>query len=95
MKAKKQLKKTLKNTICFDVDTPNGAGVLEKVYLTELGLVMGKVFFPSNGVWVNYQLSNLENLLEFKSNIKKTINSSFKNVKVKRRRKKIENVLQS
>jgi hypothetical protein len=56
---------------------------------------MGKVFFPSNGVWVNYQLTNLENLLEFKSNIKKTINSSFKNVKVKRRRKKIENVLQN
>jgi hypothetical protein len=85
----------LTNTICFDVDTPDGAGVLEKVYLTELGLVMGKVFFPSKGVWVNYQLTNLENLLEFKSNIKKTINGSFKNVKVKRRRKKIENVLQS
>ena len=76
------------NTISFEVDTPDGAGVLEKIYLTELGFVMGKVFFPKRGVWINYQLGNLDKLLEFKS-IKKSINGTFKVLKEKRRRKKI------
>lgn len=84
----------MKNTICVDVDTPDGAGVLEMIYLTELGLVMGKVFFPKKGVWINYHLSDVDNLLESKSNIKKTINGTLKNFKIKTRRKKTESVLQ-
>ena len=76
----------------MDVDTPDGAGVLEMIYLTELGLVMGKVFFPKKGVWINYHLSDVDNLLESKSNIK-TVNGTFRNFKVKTRRKKTESVL--
>jgi hypothetical protein len=70
------------------VDTPDGSGVLEKIYLTELGLVMGKVFFPRRNVWINYTLSSIDNLFEIKSSIKKSIG----NVKINRRRK-IKNVL--
>jgi hypothetical protein len=75
------------------VDTPDGAGVLEKIYLTELGFVMGKVFFPKRGIWINYQLGNLDKLLEFKS-IKKSINGTFRILKYKRRRQK-KSVLQA
>ena len=79
------------NTISFEVDTPDGAGVLEKIYLTELGFVMGKVFFPKRGIWINYPLGNLDKLLEFNS-IKKSIDGTFKVLKYKRRRHK-KNVL--
>lgn len=48
------------------MDTPDGVGVLEKIYVTELGLVMGKIFYPNRKVWVNYQLSNLDELLSLK-----------------------------
>jgi hypothetical protein len=73
------------------VDTPDGAGVLEKIYLTELGHVMGKVYFPSKKVWVNYQLASIDNLL----NIKQKIGTTFKIAKFNRRRKKLESVLQN
>ena len=45
------------------METPDGVGVLEKIYVTDLGLVMGKIFYPNRKVWVNYQLSNLDELL--------------------------------
>ena len=73
---------TLDNTICLDVDTPRGSGVLEKVYLTELGLVMGKVFFSKEGIYINYQMSDIKNHmnLNFKPGL----------LSLKRRRKQVE-----
>ena len=51
-------------TLLFsEVETPDGVGVLEKIYVTDLGLVMGKIFYPNRKVWINYQLSNLDELL--------------------------------
>jgi hypothetical protein len=52
---------TLDNTLIVDVDTPGGPGILEKVYLTELGLVMAKVFFPKKEHWINYPLTDITN----------------------------------
>ena len=54
-------------TLLFsEVETPDGVGVLEKIYVTELGLVMGKIVYPNKKVWINYQLSNLDELLSLK-----------------------------
>lgn len=49
----------MKNTIPFDVDTQYGDGILEQIYLTELGYVMGRVYYPQKGVWINYNLTNV------------------------------------
>lgn len=54
------------------MDTPEGSGILQKVYLTELGFIMGKVFFPKTGIFINYKLAELENNNTF--NINKSIN---------------------
>jgi len=49
----------LEKTFCFDVETSHGVGVLSMVYETELGIVMGKVFFPEEKIYINYQISDL------------------------------------
>jgi hypothetical protein len=49
------------DTLIVDVETPGGPGILEKVYLTELGLIMAKVFFPNKEHWINYQLKDIQN----------------------------------
>ena len=59
----------LENTLTFDVDTPGGTGILQNVYITELGLVMAKVFFPKREVWINYRLSEVNNSNNLKINI--------------------------
>jgi hypothetical protein len=59
---------TLDNTICLDVETAHGNGVLQRVYLTELGLLMGKVFFPNEGIFINYLLSDIDKNLNLKFN---------------------------
>lgn len=59
----------MKNSIPFDVITEYGDGILEQIYTTELGYVMGRVYYPQKGVWINYILSNVWDLTK-KSNIK-------------------------
>jgi hypothetical protein len=54
----------LKNSIPFDVDTQYGDGILEQLYLTELGYVMGRVYYPERGVWINHNLTNIWELVE-------------------------------
>jgi hypothetical protein len=60
----------LKTTYYSEVDTPDGAGVLSKIYISDLGLVMGKVFIPKKNVWINYQLTKLEHLIDSHSKIR-------------------------
>lgn len=54
----------MKNSIPFDVTTQNGEGILEQLYLTELGYVMAKIYFPERGIWINYNIQNIWDLLE-------------------------------
>lgn len=54
----------MKDTICIDVDTPNGKATLVKVYLTELGILMAKIYFPKEKVWVNYRTSEVSKILK-------------------------------
>jgi hypothetical protein len=44
------------------IQTPNGKGKVEKIYITELGHVMVKVKIRKNGIasYINYALGNLQ-----------------------------------
>lgn len=54
----------MKNLIETEVDTPDGVGLLEQIYVTELGYVMARIFYAKKGIWVNRKISSLDNLLE-------------------------------
>jgi hypothetical protein len=54
----------LKDSIPFDVDTQHGEGILEQLYLTELGYVMVRIFYPQKGIWINYNIETIWNLLK-------------------------------
>ena len=46
------------------IDTPKGKGTLEEIYVSELGFVMVKVFYPSDKTYTTYNINTLENFLE-------------------------------
>ena len=46
------------------VNTPIGEGLLEKIYISELGYVMVKVYYPIEKRWVTYNINRVENILE-------------------------------
>jgi hypothetical protein len=54
----------LKDLIQTEIDTPDGVGILEQIYITELGHVMARIYYRKKGVWINIKISSLENLLE-------------------------------
>jgi hypothetical protein len=69
----------LKNNIPFDVTIDHGDEILEQIYTTELGYVMGRVYYPKKGVWVNYILSNVWDLTK-----KVNINIKLENIHIKK-----------
>ena len=46
------------------LNTPIGEGLLENVYVSELGYVMVKVYYPIEKRWVTYNINRVENILE-------------------------------
>ena len=46
------------------LNTPNGEGLLETLYVSELGYVMVKVYYPTEKRWVTYNINRVENILE-------------------------------
>ena len=58
----------MENTFCFDVDTPRGIGILLMVYETELGILIGKVFYPNEKIFINYQMSDLSEKMNLSYN---------------------------
>ncbi len=54
----------MKDLIQTEIDTPDGVGILEQIYITELGHVMARIYYRKKGVWINIKISSLENLLE-------------------------------
>lgn len=71
-------------TINSEVDTPNGKATLSDVYVTELGYIMAKFHYPKKGVWINYKIGEIKNLLEC-SNLR--LLSEFESIKVKKIKK--------
>jgi hypothetical protein len=72
----------LKNLIETEVDTPDGVGLLEQIYITELGYVMARIFYSKKGIWINKKISSLDNLLE-NTGIKSRGNFRSKKTKTK------------
>lgn len=46
------------------VETPAGPGKIEGFYVTELGYLMAKVYFPERKCWVNYKVGDLPKMSE-------------------------------
>ncbi len=39
---------------------------LSKIYVTELGYIMAKIYYPKKKIFINYKIGNIEELLESK-----------------------------
>ena len=54
----------MKNIVNSEVDTPDGKATLKEIYVTELGYIMAKVYYPKRGVFINHKIGSLKNLLD-------------------------------
>ncbi len=43
-----------------EVNTPNGPGIVDSMWISELDYFMVKVYFPKEGRWVGYNLGKLD-----------------------------------
>lgn len=69
----------MKESVNLKVKTPKGEANLVEVYITELGHLMAKIYYPKEKVWVNHIIGNLEDLartanIELLTPINKKIN---------------------
>ena len=48
------------------IETQEGEGILEKIYFTELGHVMAKIYDPISKIWSRVNLGPIESILESK-----------------------------
>ena len=64
VKDKKSIFNELKNIVNSEVDTPDGKATLKEIYVTELGYIMAKVYYPKRGVFINHKIGSLKNLLD-------------------------------
>lgn len=39
---------------------------MSKIYVTELGYVMAKIYYPKKRIWINYKIGEIDELLENK-----------------------------
>jgi hypothetical protein len=46
------------------IKTPKGDGFLENIWISELGFVMVKVFYPNDKIFITYNINKLEKFLE-------------------------------
>jgi len=53
----------LKNIVNSEVDTPDGKATLKEIYVTELGYIMAKIYYPSKGVFINHMMGSVSGLL--------------------------------
>jgi hypothetical protein len=54
----------LKNIVNSEVDTPDGKATLKEIYVTELGYIMAKLYYPNKRVFMNHRIGLLQELLE-------------------------------
>jgi hypothetical protein len=76
----------LKDLIQTEIDTPDGVGLLEQIYITELGHVMARIYYRKKGIWINRKITSLDNFLEG-SGLKQTGDyrvNKFKNKRLNR-----------
>ena len=54
----------MKNIVNSEVDTPDGKATLKEIYVTELGHIMAKLYYPKKRVFMNHRIGLLQELLE-------------------------------
>lgn len=54
----------MKNIVNSEVDTPDGKATLKEIYVTELGYIMAKLYYPNKRVFMNHRIGLLQELLE-------------------------------
>ncbi len=54
----------MKNIVNSEVDTPDGKATLKEIYVTELGYIMAKMYYPKKRVFINHRIGSIKNLLE-------------------------------
>ncbi len=54
----------MKDLIRTEVETPDGVGLLEQIYVTELGHIMLRIYYKKKGIWINRRITSLESFLE-------------------------------
>ncbi len=54
----------MKNIVNSEVDTPDGKATLKEIYVTELGYIMAKMYYPKKKVFINHRIGSIKNLLE-------------------------------
>jgi hypothetical protein len=65
----------LKDLIQKEIETPEGKGFVEQIYLTELGEIMMRIYIQKKKKWTNIRLINLNNLVD---NTKYKLGTKFK-----------------
>jgi hypothetical protein len=53
----------LEKSVCLEVETPTGKATLVKVYVTELGHLMAKVYHKKEKIWTNYNIGEMNDLM--------------------------------
>jgi hypothetical protein len=61
----------LKDLVQNEIETPDGVAILEQIYVTELGYIMMRLYYRDRKVWINKQVSTLDELL-IDTNFKRT-----------------------
>jgi hypothetical protein len=59
------------------IETPDGEGILEQLYFTELGHVMAKIYNKKTKTWINKRIGDLQTLL-VENNIEITGQTTYK-----------------
>ncbi len=54
----------MKDLIQKEIDTPEGKGFIEQIYLTELGEIMMRIYLEIPKKWTNIRLSNINDLVD-------------------------------
>lgn len=47
----------------IELTTPSGAAKLEKIYFTDLGHIMAKVYYPKRKEWIRYNIGKLSDMV--------------------------------
>ncbi len=53
----------MKDLIQNEIETPEGSGTIEQIYLTELGYVMMRVYLKKKRAWQNIKIGDIKYML--------------------------------
>ena len=53
----------MEKSVCLEVETPNGKATVVKVFITELGHLMAKVYYKKERVWRNHHIASMDDLM--------------------------------